>query len=84
MGRLFLGASVPDGSVLDSTHVEVPVNGQCSRATREVVLLATPRESSAGDTGLARICGPERIDTLIADETSDPATLRRIPRGRAE
>ncbi|MEU5612126.1 DeoR/GlpR family DNA-binding transcription regulator [Streptomyces sparsogenes] len=76
VGRLFLGASgvLPDGSVLDSTHVEVPVKRAMLASTREVVLLVTARKFP-GDTGLARICGPQQIDTLITNKTSDPATL---------
>ncbi|MER7790512.1 DeoR/GlpR family DNA-binding transcription regulator [Streptomyces sp. NPDC097640] len=76
VGRLFLGASgvLPDGSVLDSTHVEVPVKRAMLASSREVVLLATAGKFP-GDTGLARICGPQQIDTLITNKTSDPATL---------
>ncbi|ADI05259.1 transcriptional regulator, DeoR family protein [Streptomyces bingchenggensis BCW-1] len=76
VGRLFLGASgvLPDGSVLDSTHVEVPVKRAMLGSSREVVLLATAGKFP-GDTGLARICGPQQINTLITNETSDPATL---------
>ncbi|MEU8827973.1 DeoR/GlpR family DNA-binding transcription regulator [Streptomyces sp. NPDC048636] len=76
VGRLFLGASgvLPDGSVLDSTHVEVPVKRAMLEATREVVLLVTTGKFP-GETGLARICGPRQIDTLITNTTSDPATL---------
>ncbi|MET7761419.1 DeoR/GlpR family DNA-binding transcription regulator [Streptomyces sp. NPDC005393] len=76
VGRLFLGASgvLPDGSVLDSTHVEVPVKRAMLGSSREVVLLVTAGKFP-GDTGLARICGPQQIDTLITNKTSDPATL---------
>ncbi|WP_431774118.1 DeoR/GlpR family DNA-binding transcription regulator [Streptomyces cucumeris] len=76
VGRLFLGASgvLPDGSVLDSTHVEVPVKRAMLEATREVVLLVTTGKFP-GETGLARICGPRQIDTLITNTRSDPATL---------
>ncbi|MBL1098780.1 DeoR/GlpR family DNA-binding transcription regulator [Streptomyces coffeae] len=76
VGRLFLGASgvLPDGSVLDSTHVEVPVKRAMLEATREVVLLVTTGKFP-GETGLARICGPRQIDTLITNAASDPATL---------
>lgn len=43
-------------------------------ASREVVL-PTAAGKFPGDTGLARICGPQQIDTLITNKTSDPATL---------
>ncbi|MGW2325983.1 DeoR/GlpR family DNA-binding transcription regulator [Streptomyces sp. NPDC001700] len=76
VGRLFLGASgvLSDGSVLDSTHVEVPVKRAMLASAREVVLLVTAGKFP-GDTGLARICGPREIDTLITNKTADPATL---------
>ncbi|MGY0064450.1 DeoR/GlpR family DNA-binding transcription regulator [Streptomyces sp. LZ34] len=76
VGRLFLGASgvLPDGSVLDSTHVEVPVKRAMLASSREVVLLVSAGKFP-GDTGLARICGPQQINTLITNKTSDPATL---------
>ncbi|MFB7650543.1 MULTISPECIES: DeoR/GlpR family DNA-binding transcription regulator [unclassified Streptomyces] len=74
--RLFLGASgvLPDGSVLDSTHVEVPVKRAMIAAAREVVLLASAGKFP-GHSGLARVCGAADIDALITNDTSDPATL---------
>ncbi len=76
VGRLFLGASgfLPDGGVLDSTAVEVPVKRAMLAAAQRVVLLATG-DKFPGATGLARVCGPREIDTLITNDTSDPATL---------
>lgn len=76
VGRLFLGASgiLPDGSVLDSTHVEVPVKRAMIRASRQVVLLASAGKFP-GDSGLVRICGPEDVHMLITNTSSDPATL---------
>lgn len=76
VSRLFLGASgvLPDGGVLDSTQVEVPIKRAMLAAARQVVLLATVGKFP-GTTGLARVCGPRDIDTLITNDTSDPATL---------
>ncbi|MBB5940368.1 DeoR/GlpR family DNA-binding transcription regulator [Streptomyces zagrosensis] len=76
VGRLFLGASgvLPDGGVLDSTQVEVPIKRAMLSAAREVVLLVTVGKFP-GETGLARVCGPRDINTLITNDTSDPATL---------
>lgn len=76
VGRLFLGASgvLPNGTVLDSTHVEVPVKRAMIAASRQVVLLASGGKFP-GDSGLVRICGPESIDMLITNRSSDPATL---------
>jgi DeoR/GlpR family transcriptional regulator of sugar metabolism len=76
VGRLFLGASgvLPDGSVLDSTHVEVPVKRAMLTASRQVVLLASAGKFP-GDSGLVRVCGPDDIHMLITNTSSDPATL---------
>jgi DeoR family fructose operon transcriptional repressor len=73
--RLFLGASgvLPDGRVLDSTHVEVPVKQAMLASARQVVLLATARKFPGG--GTARVCGPSQIDVLVTNTTCDPATL---------
>ncbi|GAB2585045.1 DeoR/GlpR family DNA-binding transcription regulator [Streptomyces capparidis] len=74
--RLFLGASgvLPDGGVLDSTQVEVPVKRAMLASARQVVLLATA-DKFPGGSGLVRVCGPGDIDVLITNENSDPGTL---------
>ncbi|MGH3313975.1 MAG: DeoR/GlpR family DNA-binding transcription regulator [Streptomyces sp.] len=73
--RLFLGTSgvLPDGRVLDTTDIEVPVKKAMLASARQVVLLATARKFPG--TGTARICGPQDIDVLITDQASDPGTL---------
>jgi DeoR/GlpR family transcriptional regulator of sugar metabolism len=73
--RLFLGTSgvLPDGRVLDTTDVEVPVKQAMLGSARHVTLLATARKFPG--TGTDRICGPGDIDTLITNRTSDPGTL---------
>lgn len=73
--RLFLGASgvLPDGRVLDTTDIEVPVKQAMLEAARHVVLLATARKFPG--TGTACICGPKDIDALITSEPPDPETL---------
>lgn len=75
-GRLFLGTSgvLPDGSVLDSTHVEVPAKRAMIASARQVVLLASTGKFP-GDSGLFRVCGPDAIHTLITNRTADAATL---------
>ncbi|WP_419992460.1 DeoR/GlpR family DNA-binding transcription regulator [Streptomyces boninensis] len=79
VGRLFLGASgvLPDGTVLDSTHVEVPVKRAMLAAARETVLLVDSAKFP-GNTGQARICGPDSIHTLITNHTSDATTLATL------
>ncbi|WP_069813514.1 DeoR/GlpR family DNA-binding transcription regulator [Streptomyces sp. TP-A0874] len=73
--RLFLGTSgvLPDGRVLDTTDVEVPVKHAMLAAARQVVLLATARKFPG--SGNARVCGPGEIDVLITNQASDPPTL---------
>lgn len=73
--RLFLGTSgvLPDGRVLDTTDVEVPVKQAMLASARQVVLLATAKKFPG--TGTARVCGPQDIDVLITNRTSDPDTL---------
>jgi DeoR/GlpR family transcriptional regulator of sugar metabolism len=65
--RLFLGASAVrlDGSVMDDTLAEVPVKRGMLAAAREVVLLADADKFDG--IGMARVCGPERIDVLVTD-----------------
>lgn len=73
--RVFLGTSgvLPDGRVLDTTDIEVPVKQAMLASARQVVLLATARKFPG--TGTARICGPQDIDVLITSQASDPGTL---------
>ncbi|MGK4909024.1 DeoR/GlpR family DNA-binding transcription regulator [Streptomyces albus] len=71
----FLGTSgvLPDGRVLDTTEVEVPVKRAMLGAARKTVLLATPRKFPG--TGSARVCQATDIDTLITGRACDPAAL---------
>ncbi|MEU5837925.1 DeoR/GlpR family DNA-binding transcription regulator [Streptomyces diacarni] len=73
--RVFLGTSgvLPDGRVLDTTQVEVPVKQALLGAARQAVLLATARKFPG--TGSARVCQATDIDMLITGQASDPATL---------
>ena len=74
----FIGTSgiAPDGTVLDTTIVEVPVKRAIIESAARTVLVAD--ETKFPGTGLLPVCGPEAIDTLIATEGSDPATLRAL------
>lgn len=73
--RLFLGTAGirPDGTVLDTTTVEVPVKQAMLRAADQVVLLATPEKFPG--SGFAKVCGPDAVDVLVCRDGSDPATL---------
>jgi DeoR/GlpR family transcriptional regulator of sugar metabolism len=85
VGRLFLGASgvLPDGRVLDSTQVEVPVKRAMLSAARQVVLLATSGKFPGG-SGLAKICEARDIDVLITNQAADPATLAAFREANVE
>jgi len=72
--RLFLGTSGirPDGTVLDTTTVEVPLKQAMLRAVDEVVLLADP--SKFPGSGLARVCGLGDVDVLVCRAPDDDST----------
>src|SRR6266496_2361018 len=62
--RLFLGTSGlrPDGQVMDTTAIQVPVKRAMIAASREVVLIADTGKFPG--TGMARVCGAEDLDTV--------------------
>ncbi len=74
--RVFLGASgvTPDGTVLDTTMVEVPVKRALLRAGAESVLLVD-RHKFPG-TGNLRVCGTDQIDVLITNPGADDTTTQ--------
>jgi DeoR/GlpR family transcriptional regulator of sugar metabolism len=76
--RLFLGTSGvrTDGTVMDSTLVEVPVKQAMIAAAEQTVLLAD-RAKFPG-TGLAPVCGPDAVDVLVTNEGADRDTLGRF------
>jgi DeoR family fructose operon transcriptional repressor len=82
--RLFLGASGvrPDGQVMDSTMVEVPVK-QAMIAAADQVLLAVTAAKFPG-TGVARVCGPAEVDIVITNSSSDAATLDALREASVE
>jgi DeoR/GlpR family transcriptional regulator of sugar metabolism len=71
--RLFLGTSGvrPDGQVLDTTAVEVPVKRAMIAVSDQVVLLADAGKFPG--TGMARVCGPDDLDVMV---TNAPAHER--------
>jgi DeoR/GlpR family transcriptional regulator of sugar metabolism len=76
--RLFLGTSGvrTDGTVMDSTLVEVPVKQAMIAAAEQTVLLAD-RAKFPG-TGLAPVCGPDAVDVLVTNDGADTDTLGRF------
>lgn len=78
---LFLGTSGvrPDGRVMDTTVIEVPVKRAMIAASDQVILLAD-RAKFPGH-GMASVCGPAELDILVTDEPAEPhtaATLREM------
>ncbi len=72
----FLGASgiTRQGRVLDTTPVEVSVKQQIIQSSDRVALLATERKFPG--TGLAVVCGPEMINTLVTTGRTPDEYLR--------
>jgi DeoR/GlpR family transcriptional regulator of sugar metabolism len=63
----FLGASGIDAElgILDTTMVEVPIKRAMMDAAERCVLLAD--SAKFGMSGVVRVCGPERLHTLVTD-----------------
>lgn len=76
--RLFLGTSGvrPDGTVVDTTVVQVPVKRAMIAASDHVVLLADVGKFPG--TGMARVCGPGDLDTLVTNAPVDAATAAAL------
>ena len=72
--RLFLGTSGvrPDGQVMDTTVVEVPVKRAMIAASDHVVLVADVGKFPG--TGMSRVCGPQELDTVVTNATADDRT----------
>ncbi|ADB50984.1 DeoR/GlpR family DNA-binding transcription regulator [Conexibacter woesei] len=76
--RVFLGTSGvrPDGSVLDTTSIEVPVKRAMIAAADQVVLLADATKFPG--RGLARVCGPEQLDVVVTDASGNAPALAAL------
>src|SRR6185369_14876404 len=72
--RLFLGTSGvrPNGQVMDTTVVEVPVKRAMIAASDHVVLVADVGKFPG--TGMARVCGPQELDVLVTNAPLDEKT----------
>lgn len=64
---------LPDGTVMDSTGIEVPVKRGLLAAGSHTILVAD--ETKFPGTGLLSVCTASAINTLITSEESDPRTL---------
>ena len=72
--HLFLGTSGvrPDGRVMDTTVVEVPVKRAMIAASDRVILLADSAKFPG--TGVATVCGPDALNTVVTDAPVDERT----------
>lgn len=72
--RLFLGTSGvrPDGQVMDTTVVEVPVKRAMIAASDHVVLVADVGKFPG--TGMSRVCVPHELNTVVTNATADEKT----------
>jgi DeoR/GlpR family transcriptional regulator of sugar metabolism len=75
---LFMGACGvrAGGQVMDTTVAEVPARRAMIAASDKVVLLAD--KSKFPGTGMVKICGPEDLDVLVTDATTDDATCTAL------
>lgn len=75
---LFLGTSGvrPDGRVMDSTMIEVPVKRAMIQAADRVVLLADA--SKFPGHGVAKVCDPGELTTVVTEPGADEATRAQL------
>lgn len=71
----FLGTSGirADGTIADTTGMEVPVKRAMIESSSRVVVLAD--SSKFPGVGLLNVCGPDKIWGLVTNADADPATL---------
>ncbi|BDZ42112.1 DeoR family transcriptional regulator [Paraoerskovia sediminicola] len=71
----FLGTSGirPDGTLTDTTGMEVPVKQAMIASSAKTYVLAD--ESKFPGVGILAVCGPDKIDAVVTNEGADPATL---------
>lgn len=76
--RLFLGTSGvrPDGRVMDTTVVEVPVKRAMIAVSDQVILLADSAKFPG--RGMASVCGPDELDMVVTDAPADERTAARL------
>jgi len=75
---LFMGACGvrAGGQVMDTTVAEVPARRAMIAAADKVALLADGAKFPG--TGMVKICGPEELDVVVTDTSSDPATCTAL------
>jgi DeoR/GlpR family transcriptional regulator of sugar metabolism len=78
VNTLFLGTSGvrPDGRVMDSTMIEVPVKRAMIQAADRVVLLADA--SKFPGHGVAKVCEPGELTMVVTEPDADKATRAQL------
>jgi DeoR/GlpR family transcriptional regulator of sugar metabolism len=61
---------------MDTTVVEVPVKRAMIAASDHVTLLADSAKFPS--RGMASVCGPDELDTVVTDAPADPRTAARL------
>jgi DeoR/GlpR family transcriptional regulator of sugar metabolism len=76
--RLILGTSGvrPNGQVMDTTVVEVPVKRAMIASSDQVVLVADVGKFPG--SGMSRVCGPEDLDVVVTNAGADPDTIAAL------
>jgi DeoR/GlpR family transcriptional regulator of sugar metabolism len=76
--QLFLGTSGvrPDGRVMDTTVIEVPVKRAMIGASDQVILLADSAKFPG--SGMASVCGPKDLDIVVTNAPAEPRTAARL------
>lgn len=71
----FLGTSGvrPDGTILDTTGMEVPVKKAMIESSNRTVVLAD--SSKFPGVGLLNVCGPDRLSGVVTNADADADTL---------
>ncbi|MEN5072352.1 DeoR/GlpR family DNA-binding transcription regulator [Isoptericola cucumis] len=80
----FLGTSGvrPDGSIADTTSMEVPVKRAMIESSQRAVVLAD--SSKFPGVGILSVCGPEDLSGVVTNDGADPATLDVLRDGGIE
>lgn len=63
----------PNGEVMDTTGIEVPVKRAMVAASDRTILLVD--RTKLPGTGLLSVCGPNQIAVLVTNKGADPETL---------
>lgn len=80
----FLGTSGirEDGTIMDTTGMEVPIKRAMIESSQRVVVLADATKLPG--VGLLSVCGPESLDAVITEAGADPATVRSLQDNEVE